>query len=73
MTDGTAVPVLSVLAFLSNFGLSFLLAAVVDMIQLVTLHLRICHFVTAALTRFLLVGLGRLWDLFRGESCAVLI
>ncbi|KAL1411843.1 pig-Q [Vanrija albida] len=53
-------------------GLSSALALLADAIALLTLHLRLCHFATAALCRWQLSALRGLWDLFRGKRWNVL-
>lgn len=62
-----AQPTAAALCIIACAGLSFPLALVADILQLATLHLRLCHLVTATLTRWVLFALARLWDLFRGE------
>lgn len=53
-------------------GLSSALALASDAITLVTLHLRLCYLVTAALCRWQLSALRGLWDLFRVKRWNVL-
>jgi hypothetical protein len=38
-----------------------------DLLSLLTLHLRIIYFATAALSRMSMTALLGLWELFRGE------
>lgn len=73
-TTDAATPVLArglplfpiALIFVSPFGLSFGVALVSDLLSLLTLHLRLFHFVTAALCGASMTALKGLWDLFRG-------
>lgn len=72
LTTGLAKPTATLLCVLSCAGLTFPVALIADLVQLATLHLRLCHALTAMLSRWLLVALKRLWDLFRGKRWNVL-
>ncbi|GMK59602.1 hypothetical protein CspeluHIS016_0802080 [Cutaneotrichosporon spelunceum] len=61
-----------VLAAVSLLGVSFGVALLSDLLALLTLHLRLIHLATAALSRVSMTALLGLWDLFRGRRWNVL-
>ncbi|BEI79712.1 hypothetical protein CcaverHIS002_0102410 [Cutaneotrichosporon cavernicola] len=68
-----ALPHVSIaLAVVSPLGLSFGFALLSDLVALLTLHLRLIYFATAALSRVSMTALLGLWDLFRGRRWNVL-
>lgn len=60
--------VISVLAFSSVGGLTFLLAVLNDLINLLTLHITLCAKITGLVFSWQLDSLGSLFNLFRGAS-----
>lgn len=74
LTPDAATPVLAhvfplipwALVLVFPLGLSFGVALVSDLLSLLTLHLRLFHFATAALCGVSMTALVGLWDLFRG-------
>ena len=55
-------------ALSSMGGLTVFLAFCRDLSSLLTLHLRLCHFLTSSICAWQLSSLRGLWNLFRGQS-----
>lgn len=49
-------------------GLTIILALTRDLISVLTLHLRLCHFLTSSVFAWQMSSLRGLWNLFRGKS-----
>jgi len=59
-------------ACLGLLGASTLVVFAVDVIQVATLHLHMCHVILAAVVRGLRLSTSTLWNLFQGILCIIL-